>query len=111
MRRMMRNILWLMGALCIFLLAAFAIANRGIVTLNLWPLPFATTMPLFASILGAFAFGLLVGAGVTALSRQRLKIQARSLERRAERAERAAAEQKAAMADQTQRPVALLNRS
>jgi uncharacterized integral membrane protein len=104
MRSLMRIILWLIAAVCVLALATFAVANREIVTLNLWPLPFTVAVPLFSCILGAFAVGLLFGTGVTALSRQRLKIQARSSARRAERAERVSSEQKAAMSD---RPAAL----
>jgi uncharacterized integral membrane protein len=104
MRSLMRIILWLAVSLCVVALATFAIANRTIVMLNLWPLPFTVAAPLFSCILGALAIGLLLGTRFTALSRQRLKIRARSWERRAERAERVSAEQKAAMSD---RPTAL----
>ena len=92
----MQNLIRIILALAIVILITFAIANREMVTVNLWPLPFTSNVPLFAAILGAFAVGLLIGSGLTAWSRQRLKIQARSSERRAERAERIATEQKAA---------------
>lgn len=106
MRRLMRIVLWLLAVVCVIALATFAVANREIVTLNLWPLPFNAAVPLFSCILGAFAIGLLFGSSFTALSRQRLKFQARSSERRADRAERASAEQKTAISD---RPAALQN--
>jgi len=93
----MRSLMRITLAIAIVVLITFAIANREMVTVNLWPLPFTSSVPLFAAILGAFAVGLLIGSGLTAWSRQRLKIQARSSERRAERAERTAAEQKAAV--------------
>jgi putative membrane protein len=108
MRSLIRIVLWLSAVLCVIALATFAIANRTIVTVDLWPLPFTATVPLFSCILGAFAIGLLFGTSFTTLSRQRLKIRARSSERRAERAERASAEQKAAMSN---RPVALQGRN
>jgi lipopolysaccharide assembly protein A len=101
MLRLMRIVLWLIAVVCVIALVTFAVSNREIVTLNLWPLPFNVAAPLFSCILGAFAIGLLFGTGFTALSRQRLKFQARSSERRAERAERASAEQKAAISDRS----------
>tara|TARA_R110000787_G_scaffold9192_14_gene32316 strand:- start:177 stop:506 length:330 start_codon:yes stop_codon:yes gene_type:complete len=94
----MRSLMRIILALFIIILVTFAIANREMVTVNLWPLPFTSSVPLFIAILGAFAVGLLIGSGLTAWSRQRLKMQARSSERRAERAERTAAEQKASTA-------------
>lgn len=100
----MRNLMRIILAVFIVILVTFAIANREMVTVNLWPLPFTSSVPLFAAILGSFAVGLLIGSGLTAWSRQRLKIQARSSERRAERAERAAAEQKASAAPATTLP-------
>jgi len=94
----MRILIRIILTLFIVILVTFAIANREMVTVNLWPLPFTSSVPLFAAILGAFAVGLLIGCGLTAWSRQRLKIRARSSERRAERAERTAAEHKASAA-------------
>ena len=82
----MRSLMRIILALFIIILVTFAIANREMVTVNLWPLPFTSSV------------GLLIGSGLTAWSRQRLKMQARSSERRAERAERTAAEQKASTA-------------
>ncbi len=45
-------------ALCIIL---FAVSNREIVTISLFPLPFLWDMPLFVLVLGAMIFGFLWG--------------------------------------------------
>jgi uncharacterized integral membrane protein len=85
----MRTLMRIVLAVFIILFVTFAVANRSAVTLNLWPLPFTMSVPLFAAILGAFAVGLLIGTGFAVFSRQRLRMRVRSTERRAERAERA----------------------
>lgn len=85
----MRTLMRIVLAVFIILFVTFAVANRSAVTLNLWPLPFTMSVPLFAAILGAFAAGLLIGTGFAVFSRQRLRMRVRSTERRAERAERA----------------------
>ncbi len=85
----MRTLIRIVLASFIILFVTFAVANRETVTLNLWPLPFTASVPLFAGILGAFAVGLLIGTGFAVFSRQRLRMRVRSSERRAERAVRA----------------------
>jgi uncharacterized integral membrane protein len=42
--------------------AVFSVANRGPVTVNLWPFDVALDMPVFLLAFGALAIGLLVGA-------------------------------------------------
>ena len=59
----MRSLMRIILALFIIILVTFAIANREMVTVNLWPLPFTSSVPLFIAILGAFAVGLLIGSG------------------------------------------------
>jgi len=40
----------------------FAAANPGDLTVELWPLPYVVTLPVYAAILGAAVFGFLAGA-------------------------------------------------
>lgn len=70
-------------AIVILLVAVFAIANRGTVTLSFSPLPFEWTVPLYAAILGAFAIGLIVGTALAVIGRERMRLRARAGEQRA----------------------------
>jgi uncharacterized integral membrane protein len=63
------------------LVVAFAIANRGPVTLNFWPLPFAATVPLYLVMLGALALGVAVGGIATWVRGGRWRKRARAAER------------------------------
>lgn len=58
----MRIVGWLVAALAALILIAFAIANRGGVTISFAPLPFSLDLPLFAVALAALAIGLIAGA-------------------------------------------------
>ena len=72
---------WLAGLPLVLVVAAFALSNRQRVTLDLWPLPVETTLPLYLAVLGPLALGLLGGAargaaaaaGAVAAARPRLK--------------------------------------
>ncbi len=46
----------------------FCAANRGLVDVNLWPLPFTIGLPLFSVVLSTFVFGFLFGGVVAWLS-------------------------------------------
>lgn len=48
----------------------FAISNRGVVTLSLWPLPFTLDAPVYLATLVALAVGFLAG-GIVAWNAQR----------------------------------------
>ncbi|AIB10658.1 hypothetical protein ABAZ39_01215 [Azospirillum argentinense] len=48
----------------------FAISNRGLVTLSLWPLPFTLEVPVYLATLVALVIGFLAG-GVVAWNAQR----------------------------------------
>ena len=80
----------LLGVLAV-LAVVFALANREVVTVNLWPLPFDKPMPLYGAILGAVALGLVLGAAASWPARERMRRRARAGERRAAVLERAAA--------------------
>ena len=78
----------LLGVVAI-LAVVFALANREVVTVNLWPLPFDKPMPLYIAILGAVALGLILGAAASWPARERMRRRARAGERRAVALERA----------------------
>lgn len=61
----------------------FAISNRTTVTIDLWPLPWSATAPLFLPLLGGVLLGALGGAGVMAIGRARWRHRAARAEKRA----------------------------
>lgn len=67
---------------------AFTVANRGAITLDLWPMPVAVDVPVFAlALVGGFA-GFLVGAVIAWLSGGRRRAVNRNLVRQLEAAKR-----------------------
>ena len=81
----------------ILVAVTFAVSNRFAVTFSLWPLPFEPSLQVGATVLAAFALGLIVGTGLMAMSRFRSRRQARSSERRAENLEKVVNETSAAL--------------
>ena len=61
-----------LGALMTMIVAAaavvFAISNREVVAVHLWPLPYAVSLPVYLLVLGSVAFGLLAGGSIAWLS-------------------------------------------
>ncbi|BBK29430.1 uncharacterized protein DUF1049 [Stella humosa] len=78
----MRILFWLLTLPLLAAIAAFAVTNRGLVSLELWPLPFIVTVPAFLVILSAVSVGLAIGAAATWVS---AGIQRRELRRRGRR--------------------------
>lgn len=78
----MRFLFWLLTLPLLAAIAAFAVTNREAVSLELWPLPFVVTVPVFLVILAAVAVGLAIGALATWLS---AGIQRREMRRRGRR--------------------------
>lgn len=56
---------WLIALLLVALGAVFAIHNRDVVKLNLWPFPIELELPSFGLVLLALLIGFLVGAGAS----------------------------------------------
>ncbi len=67
---------------------AFAVSNRTLAPLDLWPFPFATQLPVFTLVLGALVVGFNLGGMMSWLSGGRTRRRARHAEARADRAER-----------------------
>ena len=58
----MRFLFWIVAIPLLALAGAFAAVNHQPVTLELWPLPYETAMPVSVAVLGAFAAGVLAAA-------------------------------------------------
>jgi uncharacterized integral membrane protein len=76
---------WILTLPLIAVAVIFAIANRELITLDLWPFEFSLRLPLFVILLACVSIGLVVGGVATWLS-------AAPLRRRARRARRQVAE-------------------
>jgi lipopolysaccharide assembly protein A len=60
----------------------FAIANRNLVAIDFWPLPFGAETPLYVALLGALALGILIGAAASSVSVGKWRFRARANARR-----------------------------
>lgn len=58
----MRILGWVIGIIAAIIAIVFAVHNHQILTLDLWPVPFALTAPLFALVLASVLVGLVLGA-------------------------------------------------
>jgi len=80
----MRRLGWIVSIPVIIIVALFAVNNRQGVALNLWPLPWDVSAPLFMLTLGAILFGFLFGCLVMWLTggkhRRRLRETRRDLD-------------------------------
>lgn len=94
-QRFSKLVTWLIAIPLAVAVAFFAIANRQSVTVDLWPLPYAMTLPLFIIIIATVIFGFLIGVLVHWIIAGRLRLRAIRAERRAEIAERELAHMKA----------------
>lgn len=83
-----RFISWIVMVPAAVVVVLFAVNNREVIGVDLWPLPFAASVPLFVIVLGALVIGFLVGATITWLSGGRARRRARDAEFRASHAER-----------------------
>lgn len=94
--RLLRYLSKFIGSLLLLVLVVvaitFAVSNRTMVTVNLWPLPIETPVQLGAIVLAALAVGLIAGSGVMAASRLKLYRQARRSQRRVASLEKKAQE-------------------
>ena len=64
----MRLLGWLIGIPFALVIALFAVSNRAIVALALWPLPDTLEAPLYLVLLLALLTGFILGAGAAILS-------------------------------------------
>lgn len=84
----MRFIYWVITALIALVVVVFAVSNRAVVTLALFPLPAALQVPLYLAVMATFIVGFLVGAFVVWVGGGRHRAEARQLRRRMDRLQR-----------------------
>ena len=78
----MRYIAWIVTIPFALLLLSFAISNRELVTLVLWPLPFRIDAPLYLVALLPLLLGVLIGGMVLWFARFATGLRMRRLETR-----------------------------
>lgn len=101
----MRYFTWIITVPVAIIAVLFAISNRDLVTLNLWPLPYELTIPIFLAVLVAVVIGFLAGGLVAWTGAGRYRRAARQERARADalRAETRAAQEAASEARQKAR--------
>ena len=88
----MKRLSWILTLPLMAVAVIFAIANREMVTLDLWPLALTIQAPLFVLVLGSAVVGLLAGAMVAWFSGGPTRRRARMARRRAAELEREVAQ-------------------
>ena len=68
---------WLLVLPLFVVVAAFAVGNRGAVTVDLDPLPLAFEGPLYLVVMAAAFLGLLAGGGATWMAGRKWRREAR----------------------------------
>lgn len=59
---------WVIGIPVALVIALFAVSNRAVVALALWPLPDTLDAPLYLVVLAAVLVGFILGAGAAIMS-------------------------------------------
>ncbi|PWC30984.1 LapA family protein [Azospirillum sp. TSO35-2] len=78
----MRHLSWIVTLPVALVAILFAISNRGVVTLSLWPLPFTLDAPVYLATLAALVLGFVAGGFVVWNSQRRHRSRARRESRR-----------------------------
>ncbi len=84
----MKRLSWILTLPLMVVAVIFAISNREVVTLDLWPLAMTIQAPLFVLVLGSAVVGLLAGAVVAWFSGGPTRRRARAARRHAAELER-----------------------
>lgn len=74
---------WIVGLPVAVVAILFAINNRHLVKADLWPLPFAVDIPLYAAVLLPLALGMVIGGIIAWAAGGRSRRAARQERRRA----------------------------
>jgi len=83
----LRLLSWIIMVPVALAVISFAVNNRAVVTVDLWPAPFTMGAPLFAVVLASLVGGVVVGGLIAWLSGGRARRRARANARRAAAAE------------------------
>ena len=78
----MKFVFWIFVLIVAFVLALFAVSNREMVSLGLWPVPFLVEIPLYVAVLAALAVGFLIGELAAWIAGRRWRREARRRARR-----------------------------
>ena len=78
----MKALFWFFILLLAVMLALFAVANREVVSLGIWPLPFVLRVPLYLAVLAAVLVGFITGALAGWLGGRRMRGERRRRGRR-----------------------------
>ena len=87
----MRYLIWLLAMPVALVVIAFAVANRDLAMVSFSPLPFVLDIPLWALVVGAVLFGIIVGGTIRWLMDLRWRRLARVRGRRLRAVEKEAA--------------------
>ena len=90
----MKSLYWCVAGSLMFLAVDFAISNRGLVELTLWPLPGSMTVPVFILAFGAFTVSFFAGGLVAWVGAGKTRVRARAAERKVREEEREIADLK-----------------
>ena len=84
----MKSLYWCVAGSLMFLAVDFAISNRGLVELTLWPLPGSVTVPIFILAFGVFTVSFFAGGFVAWVGAGKTRGRARVAERKVREEER-----------------------
>lgn len=80
----MKLLIWLVFSIVLLIGALFAIANRDVVSVDLWPFWSSVPMPLFVALAGTLYLGMAIGAVLAWFGGRKSRVRARAEHRRAE---------------------------
>jgi uncharacterized integral membrane protein len=89
----LRTFRWILIGLVALALVVFAVDNRQVVTVSLWPLPIEASMSLYLVVLLTLLLGFLLGELIAWMNGHRWRREARLKAKRIEELERALAAQ------------------
>ena len=84
----MKFLFWIIVLALLFVAGFFAVANREVVEIDLWPIFGKIAMPLYFGLVCALAFGFVLGAVVAWWSGRTARARARQATRRADALQR-----------------------
>lgn len=84
----MKHLSWIVTVPLLAVAVIFAVNHRGMVTLDLWPLPMQVQTPLYLVVLLAIFVGFVIGGAVMWVSQHRVRKRLREARQRARERER-----------------------